>query len=41
MKFGKMKRLAQKAKMSRRDFVQLALAAGVTAAMAETMFVQC
>ncbi len=40
MKIGKMKRLAQKGKMSRREFVQLALAAGVTATMAETMFVQ-
>lgn len=33
-----MKKLAAKGKMSRRDFVQMAVAAGVTVGMAETMF---
>ena len=33
------KKLAGKGKVSRRDFVQLALAAGLTAAAANTMFV--
>ena len=33
-----MKKLAAKGKMSRRDFVQMAVAAGATVGMAETMF---
>lgn len=40
MNFRSMKKLAAKGKMSRRDFVQLAIAAGVTAVAAETMFVK-
>ncbi len=34
------KKLAEKGKLSRRDFIQLALAAGFTAAAADTMFVK-
>ena len=40
MNLRSMKKLAAKGKMSRRDFVQLAIAAGVTAVAAETMFVK-
>lgn len=40
MNLKSMKKLAAKGKMSRRDFVQLAIAAGVTAVAAETMFVK-
>ncbi|MFO1173292.1 MAG: ABC transporter substrate-binding protein [Hyphomicrobiaceae bacterium] len=40
MKIDRMRHLAQKGKMSRREFVQLALAAGVTVATAEVMFVE-
>jgi peptide/nickel transport system substrate-binding protein len=36
--FGWMNKAARTGRMSRREFVQLALAAGVTATMAETMF---
>ncbi|MBL8708600.1 MAG: ABC transporter substrate-binding protein [Rhodospirillaceae bacterium] len=40
MDLKSMKNLAAKGKMSRRDFVQLAMAAGVTAVAAETLFVK-
>ncbi|MEZ5924564.1 MAG: ABC transporter substrate-binding protein [Hyphomicrobiaceae bacterium] len=40
MKINDMKWLARKGKMNRREFVQLAIAAGVTVATAETMFVE-
>jgi peptide/nickel transport system substrate-binding protein len=38
MDIKSMNKLAAKGKMSRRDFVQLAMAAGITAATAQTMF---
>ena len=40
MKLDAMKVLAAKGRMSRRDFVQLSLAAGLTVATAEGLFVQ-
>lgn len=40
MDLKSMKHFAAKGRMSRRDFVQLAMAAGITAVAAETMFVQ-
>lgn len=40
MDLKSMKNLAAKGKMSRRDFVQLAMAAGITATAAQTMFVK-
>lgn len=40
MDLKKMKHFAAKGKMSRRDFVQLAMAAGITAVAAESMFVK-
>jgi peptide/nickel transport system substrate-binding protein len=38
MTLDQMQRLAQKGRMCRRDFIQLAIAAGVTAGAAQTMF---
>ena len=40
MDIKSMTKLAAKGKMSRRDFVQLAMGAGISAAMAQTMFVK-
>ena len=40
MDIKSMTKLAAKGKMSRRDFVQLAMGAGISATMAQTMFVK-